>query len=140
MSAAGHREVDHTADLGFELWAGSLEELYTEGVLAVAELCYDRAAVRPRQRRRLSVQGPNREERLVRWLHEVYLILESEMWLTAAAVDVSAVDDHIEGVLQGEPFDSVRHTIHTDIKAITYHGLAVAHDGERWRATVVVDV
>ena len=140
MSAAGHREVDHTADLGFELWAGSLEELYTEGVLAVAELCYDHAAVRSRQRRRLSVQGPNREERLVRWLHEVYLILESEMWLTAGAVDVSAVDDHIEGVLQGEPFDSARHTIHTEIKAITYHGLAVAHDGERWRATVVVDV
>jgi len=140
VSAAGHREVDHTADLGFELWADSLEELYTEGVLAVAELCYDRAAVHPRQRRRLSVQGPNREERLVRWLHEVYLILESEMWLTAGAVDVSAVDDHIEGVLQGEPFDSARHTIHTEIKAITYHGLAVAHDGERWRATVVVDV
>jgi SHS2 domain-containing protein len=77
---------------------------------------------------------------LVRWLQEIYLVLESEMWLTAAAVGVTVDGNRLEGVLHGEPFDDARHTIHTEIKAVTYHGLEVAHDGTLWRATVVVDV
>ncbi len=140
MSRAGHREIDHTADLGFELWGDSLEELYAEGVIAVGELCYDRSAVRPLQQRRLSVEGSDREELLVRWLQEIYLMVESETWLTVGAVDVTLDGDRLEGVLHGEPFDSARHTVHTEIKAITYHGLEVAYDGALWRATVVVDV
>jgi SHS2 domain-containing protein len=140
VRAAGHREIDHTADLGFEIWAPTPEELYAEGVLAIAEVCYDRTAVQPSQQRPLSARGSNPEERLVRWLQEVYLMLETDMWLTAAAIGVTISDDVVEGVLQGEPFDAKRHTIHTEIKAITYHGLRVENDGKLWRATVVVDV
>ncbi|MGD8816814.1 MAG: archease [Acidobacteriota bacterium] len=137
---AGHREIDHTADLGFELWADTLEELYAEGVRALGDICYDRAMVHPRERRELAVVGSNREECLVRWLQEVYLLLESELWLTADARDVMFDEGRVAGALYGEAFNAQRHTLHTEIKAITYHGLAVVDDGECWRATVVVDV
>ena len=74
MSASGHREIDHTADLGFELWAESLPSLFTEAVLALGDVCYDRAAVRSTDQRRLEIRGANPEARLVRWLQEVYQI------------------------------------------------------------------
>jgi len=137
---AGHREIDHTADLGFELWSETLDGLYAEGVRALGDICYDRDAVRPRERRELAVTGSNLEECLVRWLQEVYLLIETELWLTVDAHDVSIHDGCVDGTLLGEPFDTKRHTLHTEIKAITYHGLAIVEDGERWRATVVVDV
>ncbi len=140
MSASGHREIDHTADLGFELWAESLPSLFAEAVLALGDVCYDRAAVRSAAQRRLEVRGANPEERLVRWLQEVYLVLESELWLTAAATDVVVEDEAIEGTLHGEPFDRTRHTLHTEIKAITYHGLEIVQRDGLWRVTVVVDV
>jgi SHS2 domain-containing protein len=136
----GHREIDHTADLGFELWAETLEGLYAEGVAALGEICYDRAAVRPHERRELVIEGANLEERLVRWLQDVYLLLESELWLARQATDVATAGDEVRGVLWGEPFDAQRHTLHTEIKAITYHGLEIVHDDDRWRTTVVVDV
>jgi SHS2 domain-containing protein len=136
----GHREIDHTADLGFELWAPTLEGLYAEGVRALGGLCYDRAAVRPAQTRALEVSGANLEERLVRWLQEVYLLLETELWLTADAAEVQVSGDVVRGELAGEPYDPQRHTLHTEIKAITYHGLEVVRTGELWRTTVVVDV
>jgi SHS2 domain-containing protein len=139
-SGAGHREIDHTADLGFELWADTPEGLYAEGVRALGDICYDRAAVRPRDRRELAVEGGNREECLVRWLQEVYLLLEGELWLTADARDVTVDEGRVAGTLYGEPFDARRHTLHTEIKAITYHGLAIVDDGGFWKATVVVDV
>lgn len=140
MSASGHREIDHTADLGFELWAESLPSLFTEAVLALGDVCYDRAAVRSTDQRRLEIRGANPEERLVRWLQEVYLVLESELWLTAAATDVRVEDEVIVGILHGEPFDRARHTLHTEIKAITYHGLEIVQGDGWWRVTVVVDV
>ncbi len=140
MSASGHREIDHTADLGFELWAESLSSLFAEAVLALGDLCYDRAAVRSADQRRLEVRGANPEERLVRWLQEVYLVLESELWLTATATDVVVGDEAIEGTLHGEPFDRARHTLHSEIKAITYHGLEIVQRDGSWRVVVVVDV
>lgn len=138
--SAGHREIDHTADLGFELWAPTLDGLYAEGVAALAEVCYDLAAVRPRERRTLAVEGSNHEERLVRWLQDVYLLLEGELWLAAEAAEVTLSGDRVQGELRGEPYDESRHTLHTEIKAITYHGLRVECDNGMWRATVVVDV
>ncbi len=140
MSTSGHREIDHTADLGFEAWADSLPSLFAEVVLALGDVCYDRAAVRPTDQRRLEVCGANPEERLVRWLQEVYLILESELWLTATATDVVVDDGTIEGILHGESFDRSRHTLHTEIKAITYHGLEIVQTDGSWRVTVIVDV
>ena len=140
MSTAGHQEIDHTADLGFEVWAESPQSLFAEAVLALGDLCYDRAAVCSREQRRLRIHGASPEERLVRWLHEVYMLLESELWLTAVASDVTIEGDTVQGTLHGEPVERPRHTLHTEIKAITYHGLEIARSRGAWRAVVVVDV
>ncbi|HEX9700068.1 MAG TPA: archease [Acidobacteriota bacterium] len=140
MSGAGHLEIDHTADVGFEVWAPRLPGLYAEAVRALAEICYDLPSVRPVQERRLSVRGASPEERLVRWLQEVYLQLEIDTWLAAAASDMSLAGDEVAGTLSGEPYDPQRHTLHTEIKAITYHGLDIREEDGLWRATVVVDV
>ena len=140
MTGSGHREIDHTADLGFALWADSLPDLYAEAAAALAEVCYDRSAVAATSQRSLEAAGDDRETLLVRWLQEVYLLLESELWLVAAVTRVELDDDGLRAVVVGEPFDADRHTLHTEIKAITYHGLAVEKHDTQWRATVVVDV
>lgn len=137
---AGHREIDHTADLAFELWAGELASLYGEAVRALAELCYDRDAVDARERRSLRVEGSNNEERMVRWLQEVYLQLESDLWLAADAVGVVCDDGSVSGTLLGESFDAERHTLHTEIKAVTYHGMEIVERDGVWQTLVIVDV
>lgn len=138
--SAGHREVDHTADLGFEVWAPSLGGLFAEAVEALAELCYDREQVAPAQTRVLEVAGATVEERLVHWLQEVYFWLERDLWLATTAEEVQSLEDRVRGLVRGEPFDAARHTLHTEIKAITYHQLRVRAEGDLWRTTVIVDV
>jgi SHS2 domain-containing protein len=137
---AGHREIDHTADLGFEVWAPDLPTLHAASVRALAELCYERAAVEPREERFLSVSGETREERLVAWLQEVYFLLESEHWLTEDVATIRVCGDKIEGRVRGEPLAPDRHTLYTEIKAITYHDMHVELVGGKWRTTVIVDV
>lgn len=137
---AGHREIDHTADLGFEVWAPSLAGLYAESLLALAELCYDRGAVRPSQERRLEAFAISHEERMVRWLQETYFWLEADLWLAREARQVDVDGDIVRGTVFGEPYDAERHTLHTEIKAITYHRMKVERDEGLWRTTVIVDV
>ncbi|HUP25893.1 MAG TPA: archease [Thermoanaerobaculia bacterium] len=138
--AAGHREIDHTADLGFEVWAPSLAALFAEAVTALGEICYDRERVAPAEQRTLQVAGDSHEERLVHWLQEVYFWLERDLWLTAYVEPVEVTGEVVRGLFRGERYDPLRHTIHTEIKAITYHQLRVRAEGGLWRTTVIVDV
>lgn len=138
---SGHREVDHTADVAFECWGEDLAALFAEATLALAELCFDPSAVAEEETRGVDVEGEDREELLVHWLQEVYLLLELDGWLWAGVRDLEVGDGSVSGTLAGEPRDDDRHTLHTEIKAITYHGLDVARDESGlWRATVVIDV
>jgi SHS2 domain-containing protein len=137
----GHREIDHTADLGFEVWAPMPEELFAEAVAGLADLCLDREAVRPVEERSLEASGASPEERLVRWLQEVYFQLERDLWLPCAADRVELDGERVRGTVRGEPFDPERHVLHTEIKAITWHHLAIERDDDGlWRTLVIVDV
>ena len=140
MTTSGYREIDHTADLGFDLWADSISGLFAEAVLALSEVCYERTAVLWAEERILEVRGTDPEEQLVRWLQETYMQLESGLWLTAAATNVVVEGEMVKGTLHGEAIDPARHTLHSEIKAITYHGLKIVHEHGLWRTTVVVDV
>lgn len=138
---AGHREIDHTADLGFEVWGADLGSVFIEATRALMEICSDRESVRPREGRPLEVSGDDPEELLVRWLHEVYLQLEVEGWLTADAESLRVEANRVRGTLRGEPHDPDRHTLHTEIKAITYHEMDIERGADDIvRTTVVVDV
>ena len=139
--ARGHREIDHTADLGFEVWAPDRASLFAEAICGLCDLCFERELVRPNARRRVEVAAVTDEELLVKWLQECYLQLEADVWLTAFAEDVEVSEGRVVGDLVGEPYDPARHTLHTEIKAVTYHGLAVRRQPDgAWRATVIVDV
>ena len=140
-SEAGHREIEHTADLGFEVWAGDLETLYAEATDALIGLYADRDAVASGERREIEIEGGSAEEMLVHWLHEVYLLLELDSWLAAGVETVDIGSQRVRGTLVGESYDPSRHTIHTAIKAITYHDLELRRDASgSWRTRVIVDV
>lgn len=142
-SDRGHREIDHTADLATEVWAPSREELFAEATVALAALCYERDAVEPAEQRRIGVEGGSIEELLVHWLQEAYFQLERDGWLVAGAreIQIQSDDRRVDGTLVGEPYDAERHTLHTEIKAITYHELRIRRDEDGlWRTPIVVDV
>jgi SHS2 domain-containing protein len=46
----------------------------------------------------------------------------------------------LDAHLSGEPIDPSRHRMNVDVKAVTFHRLAVEETETGWRATVVLDV
>jgi len=134
------REVEHTADRGLEIEAPSLPLLFERAGLAMLGLVADLARVEPRERRALRVDAEGREELLHDWLQALLVALGADGFL-ACELEIETMNDRFaRGTMRGEPVDPARHEIHTEIKGVTYHQLAVRQTDGGWWARVIFDV
>jgi len=138
MSQSGHRQIDHTADLAWALWAPSEEALLAEGARAVIAELTEGATVQRRDTRQVELQCLDAGDRLVQWLNEVAALALGAGFLTADA-QIELRDGGLSATVWGEADrpDAVLH----EVKSVTYHDLQIerGQDGT-WQAQVVVDV
>ena len=138
------RFLDHTADVGAEITAASLDELFAEAATALLETIVDRATVRPSLHRSFELAAPDLETLLVDWLGELVYVFEVDRQLFAdAEVTVTEGEEgpRLVAVARGEPYDPDRHPVRVLVKAVTHHALEVAcrPDGT-WFARVIFDI
>lgn len=135
MASAGHRQVEHTADLAVELWADTQAALLREGALAVTEIMTEGRPPPATQTRRVAFESIDAGDRLVQWLNEIIYLATVDGFLTADA-EIQLADMGLEATLHG----SQRAHFATEIKSATYHDLQLEHRDGRWHAQVVLDV
>ncbi len=132
--------IDHTADLGLQVWGESLEALYVNAAEGMGRLLFNLPAVRPREQRLVTAEGYDREELLVDWLGELLYLAEVEEFLPCSFEITLLEDTRLEAVVRGEPFDSARHHWRAGIKAATYHDLHIVQEaGGAWMVRVIFD-
>ena len=136
-----YREIEHTADVGFELTAADLESAFELAAAAMFDLVCDLDTVAGTVRRtvRASAREGDTESLMVRWLSELLYVLAAEGLLLSAFDVRELADGRIEAVVAGEPLDRERHAIKSDIKAATYHDLAVEQSDSGWLVRVIFD-
>lgn len=138
------RFLDHTADVGAEITAASLDELFAEAATALLETIVDPATVRASLERGFELAAPDLETLLVDWLGELVYVFEVDRQLFAAA-EVSIAEGgaapRLTAVARGEPYDPDRHPVRVLVKAVTHHALEVAcrADGT-WFVRVIFDI
>lgn len=131
---------DHTADLGIHVRAASLEELIEEGARALFSLLVaDLETVRPTESVVTRVGG-NEPEYLFHDALAALLDQFTEKRLLLRRFQVEPDDEGLTVTAWGETFDSTRHELDHDVKAVTYHQLQAERTTEGWSARVVVDV
>lgn len=137
-SARGHTVVEHTADSAIEAWAEEPAGLFEECAAAMFELMFDTGTAPPLLDRAVTAEGATTEDLLVAWLSELLYVAEvDDLALCAFTVDAMA-PGRVEGTAAGLPAAAVSPS-GPPIKAVTYHGLDITHDGS-WRARVIFDV
>ncbi|MFO0635861.1 MAG: archease [Nannocystaceae bacterium] len=139
--SAGHRAIEHTADVAFALWADDLPALLLEGARALVELLTegDSATTPPSAvlGRAVSIDAIDDEDRLVRWLNEVAWWAADEGFLVADAT-LQPTPEGLRGEARGELAPG---RVVAEIKSATYHGLQITRDDDgRLHATVCLDV
>ncbi len=140
----GYRAIDHTADRGLRVWAGSLSGLFAQAACGLARSLTDPQCVRPRVTVALEVGGIDLEELLVGWLNEILYRFETEHLILVAFSQVQIVREgegfRLRAQASGETWDAARHRAGAAIKAATYHGLKIvpAPDGG-YDITIIFD-
>lgn len=132
-----YRIIDHEADTGFEVYGGTMEELFQNGVCALFSLITDTEAVRPLEEKRIEAGGNG--ELFVNFLNDILYLWDTTQFIPNT-VSVRIKGQNAEGLLKGEFFDPARHAIRQEVKAVTYHKFRIVEEQGALKATIIVDV
>lgn len=134
--------LDHTADVGFELGAPTLEALFEEARRALLMVVFERPPGEGEDEGEIQLSAPDRETLLVRWLNELtYLIQDTGFVPVRAEIELRDEAGYaLEARLAGAPLLPEEYGWQGEIKSATFHGLDIANDDEGWHARVILDV
>ena len=133
------RELAHTADVGFEIEAPSVDRLFELAALGLFNALGASPSDRPGWPDTIDLGRSDPERLLVAWLRELLdIAVTREAVATATSVSLIAGTD-LRAIVQWRPWASDGPK--REIKGITYHGLRVTAGADgQWRGRVVLDV
>lgn len=131
---------EHVADVGLHIYGSSFGELLENAGIALFELIADLSTVKPVDTLEISARGDNIEELFMAWLRELLYIFHGEGYLLKDFKVSELGKGLVKGVVKGERIDSMRHSMHGEVKGATYHNLEVKEVDGKWEAMVILDV
>jgi SHS2 domain-containing protein len=136
--------LDHQADLGIRGIGATAREAFGEGAQAMLSAMANVEGIAHTQTFVQHCTAPDLPSLFVEWLNELLYQREVNDALLACARVVRLVQTgegwELEGMAEGEPLDTERHEVYTEIKAATYSGLAYCSTGDRHVIQCVVDL
>ena len=138
------REIDHTGDVGIQVSASTLPQLFERAALGMFRVLTDLDAVHPSEATQIAVDGRDLDALMVRWLSDLNYrhTVDNVLYGAFEVASIDETDDGwaLTGMARGEPIAPDRHTVHTEIKAITFHGLDVHETDDGWAVQVIFDM
>lgn len=128
--------LEHTADVKFQAFGKTLEEVFENSVLAISRTITP-AKVKSEKVKKISVEANNNETLLCNLIDEVLYLFETENFIPAKAkVDIK--DGQLSATLHGDDAKNYKDLSH--VKAATYAEMYVKKTAAGWEAQAVVDV
>ena len=137
-------EIDHTGDVGIQVSAPTLPQLFERAALGMFRLLTDLDSVHTSESTQIAVDGRDLEALMVRWLSELNYrhTVDNVLYGTFEVDSIHETEDGrvLSATVRGEAIDPDRHTVYTEIKAITFHGLDVHETDGGWAVQVIFDM
>ena len=140
MATRPYRLLDHTADLGFEIYGRDLPELFANACFALFDNISDLSRVSGEITGTITVKGVDRPDLMINWLRELLSqwTIGNRLIKSVRVIDLSGTQ--LTAEITSDRYTPDRHVLKTDIKAVTYHKAAVDRRKNGWTARVIVDV
>jgi len=133
-----------TADIAFEAWGDTLEELFAVSAEAVLNVMVENPdSIVERERLTIQCEADSREMLLFHLLEELVYYKDAErFFLKLSDVVIESRDNRFILTVKahGEMIDPERHELNVDVKAVTLHRFALEKTERGWTATVVLDI
>lgn len=134
-----YKYIPHTADIQFQAFGKSLEEVFSNSLEAMIKSICDEK-VSPKVERKIKVKGNDIENLLYNFLEEVLFLFDSKNFIFSKIkeIKIDKKKNILNAVLLGD--SSEKYSTHLDIKAVTYNDMFVRFDNKKWIAQVTIDV
>lgn len=116
--------IEHTADVGVKAYGKTIEEAFTHAAEAMFDIITDKSTINPIGEYQILLDAPDLEQLLVDWLSEL-LYLNGALGLVFGKFEVTIFKNHLSSYVYGEKYDTKKHRMGVEIKAVTYHMLHV---------------
>lgn len=136
--------INHTADIGIRVRGRTLKDIFLNagnGMVALAVA--SRLATLhsgARSKNIVTASAIDKEQLLVKWLQEIIYLVNSKRLIPVEFNIKSISERSLEGEVVTVPFDSKRDEIKYEIKAVTYHNLAIKKAGGQFEVSVIFDI
>ncbi len=135
-----YRLIDHTADLGILVNGTSLEKLFENAGKALLEQLVRIKKSSKKTALSISLSGADLEDLMVNWLSEILYLFNGEN-LVAEDISVKSIRwNNISSTLNVIPFNTDKHVLIREIKAVTYHQIEVKKSNDLWITRVIFDL
>src|SRR5512145_2615341 len=136
-----YKLIDHTADLGMEVTGRTKRELFTKAALSLMDIVVDKKGMPAGSKEKaLRVEGSDPADLLVNFLREILYLFNGEALIVEDCSIQECTNQRLVAKLRVEPYNKEKHSMKMELKAVTYHGLAVEKTKMGWKAKVIFDV
>jgi len=144
---SNYKFFDHTADIGVEISGRTKKELFANVVKALFDILIEnldskgKSTEKTQTRQKIvTVDGADVEDLLINFLRETLYLFNGAGFVVDHSKIMECGNKRLEAQLMGEPYNKKKHSIKTEIKAVTYSGLSVERQKSGWIAKVIFDV
>lgn len=136
--ARGYEYFEHTADVGIRAWGPTLDAAFEEAARGLVAQMVDPSKAEPVGEARLEVDADSIERLLYAFLDEILYTVQTKLDVVSE-VAVKIDGTRLVATIKGEAYDAQRHGHIHEVKAITFHDLAVRRDPTP-EVRVIVDI
>ena len=147
MLMTNYKFFDHTADIGVEISGRTKKDLFANAAKALFDVLIEnldskgKSAEKTQKRQKIvTVEGADLEDLLINYLREILYLFNGAGWVVSHCKIMECGNKRLKAQLTGEPYNKNKHSIKTEIKAVTYSGLSVEKQKSGWKARVIFDV
>jgi SHS2 domain-containing protein len=132
--------IDHTADLGIIVKGPDVKQLFIHAARAMTDLMVKGGLSDKIATKDVLVEGEDFSDLMVRWLGEILYLFEGEN-LIVDSIEVKSISPvQLKSTLTLTGFKPDNHQVLREIKAVTYHQIAVDKRDDGWEARVIFDI
>ena len=131
--------LPHTADIKFQAFGKSLEEVFENSALAMFNSMHE-GKIKETKILNIKIDGNDFENLLYNFLEELLFLFDTEGFFLSKIKNIK-IDKNkmtLEAEISGD--NAEQYEIHIDVKAVTYNDIFVKKENNKWVAQIVLDV
>jgi SHS2 domain-containing protein len=137
---ASYEIIPHTADFGIWVFGASIPELFCNAGYALADLITETDRVSVAGVMTVVISGMDWPDLMVNWLRELLYLWAGEEKLICR-MDITDITEYrLTAEIKFDYYDSNRHRIRHEIKAVTYHQIQVVQQHNGFFSQIIFDV